>query len=130
MSKTPPSLPSSLLDKRIILEPIIFADSEKFGAFTAICQDSDDILFIGTDGGFVLLVSRDDSGKFNLISARYVPSFATGCNLGKNKEIRKMTLSDGAVFVALDACLVKLPLGDCQTDENCPTESCLKYVKF
>ena len=117
---------SSLIDKKVSLEPLIFAQSEKFGAFTAISEDSGEILFIGTDAGYLLMVAKDTSGNFNLISARFLPSLSIGCDLGNNKEIKEIKMSGSDILVAFQKCLVKLPRTDCQTDQNCFKESCEK----
>ena len=124
--KSPNPVSSSLIDKNVSLEPIIFAQSEKFGAFTAILEDSEEILFIGTDAGYLLLVAKDTSGNFNLISARFLPSLSIGCDLGSNKEIKEIKISGSDILVAFQKCLLKLPKTDCQTDQNCFKESCEK----
>ena len=89
-------------------------------------EDSDEILFIGTDAGYLLLVAKNTSGNFNLISARFLPSLSIECDLGSYKEIKEIKMSGGDILVAFQKCLVKLPRTDCQTDKHCVSISTRK----
>jgi len=117
-----------LLESRIRAEPILYAESAKFGSFSTFALDGDEVLFIGTTGGFVLTAVRYTNTRgFKLIDARQVFNSTTQCGnvtivrdlkLSTNKQTKK------TIFVAFDQCVAKMRISNCQTTGKCAAENC------
>lgn len=123
-----------LLETRIAVEAIVYAESYSYGSHSAFDIDGESVLFIGTDLGFVLTVVMFASSTYKLVDVRNIYNGASNCGNGTESRIVRdiklvATYEMPSLYVAFDECIVNIPATNCTKADFCSRDKCSKYVR-
>jgi len=121
------------LETRISLNAIVYSESSKYGSHTAFDTDGDDVIFIGTDQGFLLTVVKYMNEEYKLFEAQNIFNTVQNCgNFTDSSVMRDVKLIQQSseevpmLYMAFDKCIVSIPATSCNKPAVCSEETCSK----